>query len=110
MARSPVARQQWIRALELPEQPLDESGRGATARQAVVHPLPLPQALDQPRLAEDFEMSRYPRLTLAHDLGDVGDAELARGAQSKQPQPCRLAGGSQPGDQQTLRGVKASAI
>ena len=59
-----------------------------------MHPLTLPQALDQASLAQDLQMSRYPRLALTHDPRDVGDAELASGAQSEQPQPRRLTGGS----------------
>jgi hypothetical protein len=90
-----VAGEQRIGAVELREEALNEAGRGLAPCQGVVHPLTMPQALDQTGLAEDLQMARDPGLTLAHDLREVGDAEIARGAQRQEAQPCGLTRGSQ---------------
>src|SRR6185312_586475 len=79
-----VASEQRIGTIELPEQTLYEAGGRSAPCQGVVHPLTMPQPLDQTCLAQDLEMARYARLALADDLRDIGDAEIARGAKREQ--------------------------
>jgi len=43
-------------------------------------------------------VTREPGLGLAEDLGEVGDAPFAGGAERDEPQPCRLGDGAQGGE------------
>jgi hypothetical protein len=52
----------------------------------------LAEALDQARLDQQLEVARYPRLRLAQDVGEDGDAELRHGKQGQHAQARHLAG------------------
>ncbi len=64
------------------------------------------EALDQPRLGQEPQMARQPRLRLAQDFGEVGDRQFGLGEQRQNAQPGRFAGGferrGQPGKGQVF--------
>jgi len=73
------------------DQGAGELRRGAVGGQPEIGPGALAHALDQAGLAEQLQVARDPRLALAEDPGEVGDGEVAVGAERQQPKPGRLA-------------------
>jgi hypothetical protein len=88
-----------VSLIEQRDQPLHEAGRHRVLSEPVVHPLTLPEPLDQSGVAEDLEVPRHPRLALPNRRSEIRHAEVTLTAQGNQSQPRRFAGGLQPGDE-----------
>ncbi len=78
------------------DEPLGRAARAA-ARQAIEHPVGLAEAVEQPGLAQQFQVARHARLALAENVGQLAHGQLALGAQRQKPEPGRLGGGAQGG-------------
>jgi hypothetical protein len=85
-----------IPTIHLPQNPLHKRRGSGLASHPVVHPLPLPQPLQQTRLAKNPQVSRYARLALAQRLGKIRNTQLLPRAQCEQSQPALLARRLQP--------------
>ena len=63
--------------------------------QAIEHPGPLRQPLDQPGIGQKLQMPRDPGLALVQHLGDLPHRQLPIAQQRDQPEPRGLPGGAQ---------------
>ena len=79
-----ILRQRRRLALEPADQRVGQAGAGLG--QPEERPGTLAVALDQPRLDQQLEMARDPRLRLAQDVGEVGDRKLALDQQRQDAQ------------------------
>jgi hypothetical protein len=55
----------------------------------------LSQTIEQPDIAQEFEMPRDARLALADHLADLTDGQLGARKQREQPEPRGLGSGTQ---------------
>lgn len=82
-----------IARIELGQDAAHEAhGRTLTCN-GVVHPLALAHALEQPGLAQDFQVARYTWLALRECLRQVRDRKAAIRTEHQQAQPAWLPGG-----------------
>ena len=58
--------------------------------QAIEDPAALAETVEQPGLAQQLQVTRYARLALPEDLGQLADGQFAAGTQHEEPQPGRL--------------------
>ena len=59
----------------------------------------LPHPVQQPAIAQQFQVARQPGLRLAEDFGELHHAETAPGGEREQAEPGRLGGGAQAGEE-----------
>ena len=85
-----IPSQQIVVVVDHRQQLLDGAALGAGRRRAVVDPVLLAQAIEQPDIAQELEMPRDARLALADHLADLTDGQLGARKQREQPQPRRL--------------------
>jgi hypothetical protein len=52
-----------------------------------------PETLQQLRIAQDFQMARYPRLALTENARDLANCQLSALAQQQHAQTAGFAGG-----------------
>ena len=92
--------------LSCASRPWTKPAAGSVCSDAVVDPLPLAQAVEQPGIAQDLQMARHARLALpdgqSRDPRRSGPVS-AHSASSRRR--VALAGGTQPGDQVASRRV-----
>ncbi len=97
--QAPSIPQQYIVILVHQLQDLaDDRTAGAGRWSAVIDPVLLAEAIEQPGFAENFQMARNSRLTLADDLADFPDRQFTPRKQRQQPQPGRFGGGAERGN------------
>ncbi len=80
----------------------DGAGQGAAhvlLAQAEEHPVAFLVAADQAGLRHQLQVAADARLALAQDLGQLADIGLAMGEEKQDPDPGRLGGGAQAGQQ-----------
>ena len=80
-----------------------ETGPGTGLGPPVEHPAALPEALEQPGLGQDPQVARDARLALPQDLDELAHRPLALRADRQQPQPRRVAGGTDAVEQRVKR-------
>ena len=77
-------------------QQIDQGMRQLAARSTGGEPIPGPSTLliplQQPRLHQQPQMPRHPRLGLAQDLHEIGNRQFGMGAETQYPEPGRLSG------------------
>ena len=74
------------------EQLLDGGALFTRRGRAVIDPVLFAQAIQQPDVAQELEMTRDPRLALPDDLADLAHRQLGPGEEREQAQPRRLGG------------------
>ena len=77
---------------------------GAARAEPVKYPASLAGAVEEPGVAEKFQMARDTRLALPKDLRQFGNGQLPTSAQHQQAQPRRLGRGTQRAQQLAHRG------
>ena len=73
-----------------PDQLTRQRPRRTGLAQAIEDPAAFAEAIEQPGLAQQLEMTRHARLALPEDLGQFADGQFPAGAQHGEPQPGRL--------------------
>jgi len=69
------------------------------ARQGEPNVRPLPHPVQQPAIAQEFEVPGEPRLRLAEDFREFHHAETAPGGEREKPKPGGLRDGAQAGEE-----------
>jgi hypothetical protein len=90
-----VTPQQIVVLADQGEQLLDRAPLRTGRRRAVIHPVLFAKAIEQPGIAQELQVTRDARLTLADNLTDLADRQLCTREQRKQSQPRRFGGGAQ---------------
>ena len=91
-----IPQQQRVASIELREETTHEARALGLRAEAVMHPLALPDAVDEPRFTQDLQMARHPGLALPQGLSQIRDAQCGVCAQCQETQPAGLTGCAQP--------------
>ena len=86
----PVACEHRVVGIELLEQQARQAPAVRVERHAVIDPVLLAEAFEQPAVVQQLQVPGDTRLALADNLGELGDRELATGQDREQAQARRL--------------------
>ena len=80
---------------ELCQQLAQCGGIPPARRRPVIHEMPVPETLQEPGVAQDFQLLRDARLALREDVGEFRNAAFAAQAKRGEAQPHRVRDGLQ---------------